>query len=251
MGTWGSEVDITETIVSRLPAYLCNVLQEIEAALGRRVRFIRVDRLPRSGGAMAHIDDGQPFVRLKSGVETNESVLAEELFHLKRRTDGHPGVKATYSGELQEYGIVCDGLTGLLDEHSFFPCLESLGYDPYSENEHVLQKYIGKFSSGFLTRLPRVRRQSGETSLEHHWVCKFALEYARMYLLTKDSNARKEFLRFYDHPDLHVARDRGRQIAEPIRSNPDQSSSGTSCLLETILRCVLELPGGTYEIMAH
>jgi hypothetical protein len=200
---------------------------------------------------MAHVDDGQPFIRLKSSVEINESVLAEELFHLKRRTDGHPGVKATYSGELQEYGIVCDGLTGLLDEFSFFPQLESLGYDPHSELELILQKYVERFSSGFLTSRPRVRHQRGETTLEHHWVCRFALEYARMHLLAKDSDARKEFLRFYNHPDLQAARDRGRQVAELIRNNSDPSPSGTSRLLQTILRSILGLPDETYEIMTH
>lgn len=200
---------------------------------------------------MAHIDDGQPFVRLKSGADINESVLAEELLHLKRRTDGHPGVKTTHSGELQRYGAICDGLTGLLDEYSFFPQIESMGYDPYSELEHILHKYSEKFSCGFLGTLPRVRHEQGETTLERHWICRFALEYARMHLLAKDTDARREFLRFYSHPDLQDAAGRGRQVVDLVRNNSDQSPGGTSRLLGTIIRSILKLPDETYRILSH
>jgi len=252
MGIWGSEVDVTDLIVRGLPTHLRTILQEIETAFGSRVRFIRVDRLPRSGGAMAHVDDEQPVVRLTIGVDTDESVLAEELLHLKRRANGHPAAKATYSGELREYGIICDGLTGLLDEYSFFSQLESWGYNPFSEVEQILQKYTGKFANGFIGTLPRVRQLADESTLEHHWGCKLALEYARMDLLAEHSGTREEFLHFYNrHPDLQAPRDRGRQVAELIRGNSDQSPSGTLRLLETILRSILELPEGTYEIRTY
>ena len=252
MGFWRSETDITATTVQGLPSHLNEIRQTIEGHFGCPLRFVVVDRLPRAGGAMAHIDNGQPVVRIKEGRDYGEGVLAEELLHLQRRADGHPEAKGTYSGELQEYGIVCDGLTGLLDEYSFFSRLESWGYDPFSELEHILRKYAEKFAGGFIETLSRVGRSPGESTLEHHWRCNLAFEYARMDLLAKPSSVREEFLDFYNrHPDLQAPRDRGRQVAELIRANSDQSPSGTARLLETILRSILELPEGTYEIRTY
>ncbi len=108
--------DITAELLSRLPAHLAHVAEAIRARFGRPILFFHVNHLPGRAPARAQVEGGQPTVHLTRGLDTPEDVVAEELLHLKRWADGHPGVRAEGSPNMREYSLICVGLSGLIDE---------------------------------------------------------------------------------------------------------------------------------------
>lgn len=242
-------VDITEDILPLLPENLWTLVAQIGSKVGAPVQFIRVASVGARAKAQAYIHNGRPLVEIVGGYHYIPALWAEELLHLQRRAEGHPGVTATESGAILGYKLICNALTGLVDEFAFKARLLEWGYGEefHAELERAFRGYAEQ-GSNLLENRALISRPGGAAELEDVETVKFALEYARAKLLAAPTASRHPFLALYRHPLLAAAARLGERLAVAIQGNTDPTPSGTVRLLDVCVRQILQLPQGSYRV---
>lgn len=236
-------MDLAERVRTLLPTQLRDKLAEVEAVLGRPVKFLVDPGLEGLAAAKASSSDGtirlSPSTASEVLAATRElsssvmGVIGEEIMHLHRRAERYPAIQPQQEAWDGDYYDALSALSGHFEEHAFFPFLESLGLDP----RRVLTATVEQSAKILLGMLQRIE-QNGPTA---KWKVRLSTLFVQASLVAPESSARTRLLEMFENPILAQYAQLGRFLCDEIRAAAD---AGAPQVEERMRKCVerLELP---------
>lgn len=214
-------------------------LAEVEASLGRAVRFGADPSL--AGYAAARTKKPQGRVFLRPDCVEDLSTIGEEIMHLHRMAERYPVIKPLQRAANDGYADVLNALTGFFEEHAFFPFLEELGLDPRRSVGQTVRDSLGMLPQ----LLPRIARWQ-----EPMRRVKLSALFVQTDLMAPDSEHRTELLRAFERPLLDAGREVGSSLCDQIRAARDDPPQDVEARME---RCVerLRLPGDAAVVVVE
>lgn len=205
--------DVSGRVRNRVDAScpLAQKLAEVEASLGRPVRFWSDPNLV--GYAAARTEKPQGRVYLRPDCVEDLSVIGEEIMHLHRMVKAYPVIKPLQRAANEGYDDVLNGLSGFFEEHAFFPFLEELGLDP--------RKAVGQTIGDSLRMLPQVLPRIGGWQEPMRRV-KLSALFVQTNLMAPNSEDRTELLRAFQKPPLNACREVGEFLCDEIGAARDE-----------------------------
>lgn len=129
-------MDLAERMRTLLPTQLRDKLAEVEAVLGRPVKFLVDPTLEGLAAAKASSSDGTIRLSPSTASEvlaatcelssSSMGVIGEEIMHLVRRAERYPTIQPQQEAWDGDYYDALSGLSGHFEEHAFFPFLARL-----------------------------------------------------------------------------------------------------------------------------
>lgn len=206
--------DISDRVRNRVDGLrpLAQKLAEVEASLGRPVRFCSDPHLV--GYAAARTEKPQGRVYLRPDCVEDLSVIGEEVMHLHRMAEAYPVIKPLQRAANDGYDDVLNGLSGFFEEHAFFAFLEELGLDP--------RRAVGQTIGDSVRMLPQVLPRIPQWQ-EPMRTVKLSALFVQTNLMAPNSEARAELLRAFQRPPLDAFRQVGEFFCDEIGAARDEA----------------------------
>jgi len=209
------------SLLDKLPDKLKNLVNEIEAKAGCKIRWEQDKDL--AGKMWSNVEGVVPIVKFR---EFTESGVAHELLHLKLMLSGFPQFICFDDDPRIE--LTVQMLIGAIQHPVIFPQLRQLGYK--DDESEAIQKQLIHF------------RRDDFDSLANDPVlkAKASMFYVRSLIDTKDLDLQTKIQGVFTDNRLQVCRTLGEKVIKIIRSRDLSKTQETFHVLEEVI-AVLEL----------